>query len=286
MMLWLVIIQASIVSNPELGIAHQATGVRALAMGGAHRGIGTSNDTITLNPAGLAVTRRYCVDLQYSYSPQDRLGHYELSALDSKSSPVAAAVAYSYVHGDPDGLDASIHKTYGSVGFRLTENVALGVTARHIRGSYREDGVLRAVSIYDGDLGLRVSLPWGLAVGLTYNDALEKTVPGFPQASLGAGLSLERGLLVVGSDIEVDVKKSPWRALAYRFGAEYFLAQAFPVRAGFSREEPSTNTGAAKSALSLGLAWVTQQGGVDLSFLQPLKGSPTRRLVMAMKYFL
>ncbi|MCK5689391.1 hypothetical protein KAI87_08980, partial [Myxococcota bacterium] len=43
-------------------------GVRSMGMGGAHRGVGTSNDTLYLNPAGMAVATRYGVETAYQYS--------------------------------------------------------------------------------------------------------------------------------------------------------------------------------------------------------------------------
>ena len=50
--LTLVLTGATIASAEAAGIYDEFRGLRSEAMGGAHRGLGTSNDTLTLNPAG------------------------------------------------------------------------------------------------------------------------------------------------------------------------------------------------------------------------------------------
>src|SRR5689334_11365242 len=75
-------------------------GVRSAGMGGAQRAVGTSNDTLTLNPAGMAVVPRYALELQYAYLPKLGLSHINISAVDSKSSPVAGGVAYTHDKAD------------------------------------------------------------------------------------------------------------------------------------------------------------------------------------------
>ena len=92
-------------ARTEDALAHELEGVRSLAMGGAHRGVGTSNDTIYLNPGGMALVRRYAIELQYGYSPHDRLNQFNISAVDSKSGPVAGALG-GYLTGSNTGAGA------------------------------------------------------------------------------------------------------------------------------------------------------------------------------------
>ena len=80
-------------------------GARSEAMGGAHRGLGTSNDAITLNPAGMMLTKRYSIDANYTYSKQDDLHHFSISLVDSKSGPVAGSDEYVFSRGDHDRAD-------------------------------------------------------------------------------------------------------------------------------------------------------------------------------------
>ena len=64
-------------------------GIRSSAMGGAHRGVGTSNDSIILNPAGMAIKRRYNIDANFSFNKVDNLNKANLSIVDS-TGPIAA----------------------------------------------------------------------------------------------------------------------------------------------------------------------------------------------------
>src|SRR3954469_18063599 len=75
-------------------------GVRSLGMGGAHRALGTSNDTLYLNPAGMAIMKRYSVEASYAYDALFKLTEVGGSIVDSKSGPVAGGVGYTHERGD------------------------------------------------------------------------------------------------------------------------------------------------------------------------------------------
>src|SRR5262245_27093677 len=98
-------------------------------MGGAHRGVGTSNDTIMLNPAGMAIRKRYAIDGSYAYSAQDTLSHISISALDSKTAPVAGALAYTHDRGDHEFSNVEMNRIYMASAYPIFDWLAVGITA-------------------------------------------------------------------------------------------------------------------------------------------------------------
>ncbi|MEZ4272059.1 MAG: hypothetical protein R3C68_11720 [Myxococcota bacterium] len=131
----------------KAGVYQEMKGLRSEAMGGAHRGLGTSNDTLFLNPAGMAMLRRYSVDLLYGYTSIDNLNHISVTAVDSKSGPLAGAVGYTHDRGELNGLDAKFHRAYGAIAYPIFEGVGLGLTGRYVRGDIeRVDGTTEHLS--------------------------------------------------------------------------------------------------------------------------------------------
>ncbi|MBI3179837.1 MAG: hypothetical protein HYZ27_09265, partial [Deltaproteobacteria bacterium] len=97
-------------SSAAAAVSEEFPGVRSAAMGGAHRGLGTSNDTLYLNPAGMSLASRYSVEMDYRFSNFDELYRLAATVVDSKSGPVAGGLGYTYVWGNEDGADPALHR--------------------------------------------------------------------------------------------------------------------------------------------------------------------------------
>src|SRR5947209_18532871 len=77
---------------------------RATSMGGAHAAIATSNDALTVNPAGLAQLRRYHLEVDGLTDPRFPAQALMVSIVDSMSSPVATGLLFSrWGSGQPGG---------------------------------------------------------------------------------------------------------------------------------------------------------------------------------------
>ncbi len=272
------------------GIEDEFRGVRSEAMGGAHRGVGTSNDTLYLNPAGMALFRRYSVEVQYGYSPFDKLTTINASAVDSKSSPVAAGIGYTHVRGDKDGVDAGLHRFYFGAAYAISQHLAFGVTNRYVRGSYNDEksGERQHVDFYTGDIGIMAALAQGLSFGLSYNNVVRTDMPLLARPTLGAGLGLGNSVLTLAGDVELDVRKVDSHHLTYRAGVEYFAGGAFPLRLGYAREPFRKTTGARSNEdlITAGVAWVTKSGAIDLTYKQSFERRRNWAMAAALQFFL
>jgi len=162
-------------------------GVRSLSMGGAHRGLGTTNDTLYLNPAGMALGRRYSVEMGYGYSPFDELTRLNASVVDSKSGPVAGSIAYTHDRGDADGVDAAVHRIYMGAAYPLSEAFALELQPRTSAANLVDNGDRRKLSLYTGDVGIITRLGQGVGVGLTAHNVVKTEMTRLTPLTFGAG---------------------------------------------------------------------------------------------------
>jgi hypothetical protein len=275
--------------HPEEGLARELTGVRSLAMGGAHRGVGTSNDTLYLNPAGMALIKRYSVELQYGYSPFDGITRLNTSAVDSKSGPVAGGLGYTRERSDPENLGLGLNRFYMGAGYALSPAFALGLTGRYLRGAFTDPaGREEVIDLYNGDVGAMLALSNALTLGVSYNNIMKTEHEALAPPTLGFGVGISGTGFVLAGDVEIDRSEHADNAVTYRTGGEYVLAQAFPLRMGYSRLRFLDKKGAERpeNLVAGGLGWFSGSGALDIGFEQSLERAKNWRLLAAFKFFL
>ena len=285
-----VAVGASSAGRALAGPENEIHGARSEAMGGAHRGLGDSNDTLTLNPAGLALTKRYSIDGNYSYSGQDDLHHFSLSILDSKTGAIAGGIGYTVSFGDQAHANVNLHRIYLVTAYPILENLAFGITGRTIRGDYKDaDGKRQNVESYSTDLGLSLALFDFLGIGVVGHNVVTSSRKRLNPPHLGIGLAYKGEALSVATDLEIDLRPRWLGEVSVKAGLEYFLGGMFPLRFGY-RAVPFTRKYSGHRdydhVLGGGLGWVTDTGSVEVSFTQSVVIKKNWDLFAALKFYL
>lgn len=261
---------------------------RSIAMGGAHRGLGTSNDALFLNPAGMVAEKRYSLDGHYAFTNPNRLSHIGVSAVDSTTSRIAGGLAFVHTRGDEDGVDASLNRILLGAAYPVVPNLSLGLTVRHIRGDFREPvtGKRNDVALYSGDVGVLLRLgPWG--AGFVYQNVVETDEPRFTPQLVTGGLSYTAELLTLAADVVVDTETED-NEVRYLVGAEYFIDGVAPLRFGYQRRPYLARDGSEKTEdlLSGGLGYITDSGALEAAFSRSLKRARQWTLSLSIRVFL
>ncbi len=249
-------------------IYHEFYGSRSLAMGGAHRGIGTSNDTLLLNPAGMAVTQRYSVDMQYAYGTGDNLNDLSGSAVDSKSGPVAGGVAYTRNWGNPSRLDATLNRIAVGFAYPFGRSLAIGGTAKTIRGAYTTDAGRQEVDLYTGTLGGTATIGEMLSLGASWENIIKGNAEEqrLVKPVVGLGLGLHLPMVSLGADMVIDTRTQIDKRLTYHVGGEFILYELLAVRGGFHTDMVGPREGTTqRSHVSGGLGLMSQAAALNLS---------------------
>ncbi|OGQ92217.1 MAG: hypothetical protein A2289_26150 [Deltaproteobacteria bacterium RIFOXYA12_FULL_58_15] len=272
----------------DAGVFDEIAGTRSHAMGGAHRGVGTSNDTLYLNPAGMALGRRYTVELNYGYSPFDGLSDLNISAVDSKSGPVAGGLSYTHTRGDGEGVDAGLHRIYIGFAYPLSDSIAVGITGRHVRGTFMEDGKERDLELYTGDVGIMLKLADSFGVGVAAHNVIKEKMTRMVPLTIGAGVSFSTGAFVAAADFEFDTRDSDNELQTYRLGAEYFVGDAFPIRVGFNNAPFTRSDGASKNeyVITAGTGWINNGGAIAISFHRSVERPHNWGFIGSLQFFM
>jgi hypothetical protein len=288
----LVVLLAAGSSARASGPNDALAGDRSYAMGGAHRGLGTSNDTLFLNPAGMAAVRRYGLDIDYGRTGVQDQQFFSFSIVDSKSGPVAGGLAFS--HQGSGAFSGGANHLYLGAAYAISDAIAFGFNVHNVRGGYDDFAAKHyGVNGYSGDVGLMLTLGEVLGLGVSYTNVWRTgdsdTRQLLPQV-LGFGIGSTLGLASLAVDLTVPTNSNPsqYGGTAFHAGLEYFAAGLVPVRLGYSHQRTTQADGSnpVRNYLSGGLGWATPGGAIEISYRRALEAAKDWGFLGALKLFI
>lgn len=236
---------------------------RATAMGGAQAAIATSNDALSVNPAGLAQTRRYHFEIDGLYDAHFPAQAVLVSIVDSASSPVGSGMLFSrWASGQPAGRGEGWSLGFGYSG-RVGQSFYLGGQTKFLR-FHTPDGLVAKWAQDAGVLSRRGSFSWAAVV---QNISTEK-LPLFPltaTAALAWGTDTDWHLAF---DYKVDFSDSNNLKHKAALGGEVLLEEGFALRGG-----ATWDTTASLWWASAGIALLTEKGGLQIVWRRKLSGA-------------
>ena len=243
-----------VAANARAQANSEYIGVRTMSMGGVQRAIGTNNDAIYSNPAGVALGQRYDIELAYQRAHEDGVNHFNASVIDGKSGPVAGGLAYTY--SASGAKNTGLSRLYLPLGAAIGSSLALGVVGKHILGHYEDvAGDKLKPSLWAADVGALAKMSETLHIGLSARNVLRDERSPLQRRDLGAGLAYVAAdnTITLGGDAVWDLDDRT-RSTAWRVGGEYVVEGTFPLRAGF-QHRPYTaadGTNASEKVVSAG----------------------------------
>lgn len=235
---------------------------RATAMGGAHAAIATSNDALTVNPAGLAQSRRYHFEIDGLYDSKWPAQGVLASIVDSASSPVGSGMLFSrWGSGQPGGRGEgfSLGFSYSSA---IGQSLFAGGTTKFTR--YRgPDGLVAKWAQDVGILTRRGNFSWAAVV---QNISTEK-LPLLPLTGVvGVAWGNDRDwhLAIDYKGDFSDTSKVKHKAAV---GVEVLVEDAIALRGGATWDASAHLWWA-----SAGLGFLTEKGGLQLVWRRRVSG--------------
>jgi hypothetical protein len=299
------------------GAAHAQdfVGARALSLGEAYRAIATGNDAIYMNPAGMALVPRYSPELHYQLNLNEEDHQVDASIVDSKTSPVAAGVAYTFQGAQFTKRATLQHTATLALAYPLFDKVfVVGTGLKYVNvwdafvGNY-----LNALS---ADLGFISQIPGGLSfAGVGYNliPIQSARVPLSGAVAVAWDLGPLSALIFGGSpsfgpamnatgttvDDPLGALRGPLSGLTLSFdwhmafltlngiesrlsgGVEYLLFDMFPLRGGYQWVENTDD-----HFVSVGAGFIVPFFGLDVGYQQSVNNLSTRTLAVSLKFFI
>ncbi|HET9451153.1 MAG TPA: hypothetical protein VFO83_09740 [Aggregicoccus sp.] len=244
---------------------------RSYAMGGAYRALGLGAEAVLGNPAALGLWRTYRIEGTGSYDTAVKDGVGSIAVTDAASSMLAAGFSYHYLSLRPEAGRRSGHHTVLGLALPLSQSVFLGASTRYL--VLRGNDSLNAAAV---DAGLLVRLGQSFVTGVSAHN-LVGTDTIFLERYYSAHAGYLAGLFTLATDVRADFtgERTRWN---YGAGLEYILAEAIPVRVGYSYDTFDRG-----SELGTGIGIMSEGGGVDFSYKHDFSDRGSRLLAITLK---
>jgi hypothetical protein len=253
-------------------------GARGLSIG-AYRGLAAGNDGIFTNAASLAARRRYSIETQWIL---DRAGSdtafqsFGGSAVDSQSGAIAGGFAYTHVLSGP--WQGNLFHL--PLAFPLANGLFAGVTGKYQSLDGPAGNQMRAGNVDASAFWKASSL---IGVGASAYNLLDTGHRQIQPRAFGAGVSVgDDRRYHIGADWRGDEHRQGKLTHLYAVGGELVLGDAYPVRAGYMKDETRN-----ASYWSAGIGLFTSSGfAMDLAYRQRFEDPTERTVAVAIKLFL
>ncbi len=258
-----------------------------MAMGNAHRAVGTSNDTLVLNPAGLTSAARYSIDLAYAHGFEDLPSHYHLSVVDSKSTPVAGGLGYTVSRQNGD----TNHRVYLGSAYQVAPMLSMGSTLKYVHGIYTDPtGEKITRDFFTTDLGFIFKPGSAFALGITLHNIVRSHDNPLSTYRMGFATSLTLGPVLFAADVVANGFDFKSKDMTYHGGIEVFLFGLLAIRGGYIGawlpQQHNILEISFQNKITGGVAFVNEIGAIDMAYQQSINGNLTRELIATIKFFL
>jgi hypothetical protein len=261
-------------------------GPREIALGEALRGGATGASAISLNPAGLPLSRDVVFEGGYGYRASDGASLIGVSACDSTSA-MPGCFYYDYAGSNPELEGMSMHRHTHIAGtalaYPLSPRVYLGSNVKYFH--FASDVMNEpAASGFTFDLGTTVRLTDLVNLGVAGYNLWGQDSVQFPRAAGGGVQARPIPILAISFDARwrLDGNQHPAR---YGGGAELFLRTnngqtGFPIRLGALHD-----SGLASTYLSAGFGIASMKYGLDLAARTAVSGASDNMIIASMRFF-
>lgn len=269
---------------------------RSAAFSGAMRAWGSGTAAMFLNPANLAETPAYHIEGVVQLTPEAARQAYGGVIMDSITNKLAGGVSVVGSFVDPEHIDRQTLDVRVGLAYPISDRFLIGLAGRYVRatqlgtgpfgGSKFSGGLIDGegrfpfVSTATFDAGITIKVTEGLAISalgtnLTYpnNGVLPTTI--------GGGIGFSASGFTIEADGVADLNSWGTPTARAMAGAEYVIAERFPIRAGYRWDQ-----GPDQHALSLGFGYVTREFSVEASIRRALDDRGPTTVVLGLAYFL
>jgi len=281
-------------TSPEQGFdLGEVQHPRSVAMGGARTALGTSTNAVWGNPANLPLSRVYHFEGLATWGPEARRQSYGGAVVDSSTNRLAGGFGGTWNMTDPDGMRRQWSDLRLTLAYPLLDKLSVGATGRYLRvnqsvssgplGESLVSGGTRGEAIFNTatiDLGVTLAPIDGLRIGAVGKNLTNPGVAIAPTLFMG-GIGYQTGIVSIEAEGLADFTTHGRAAGRFMLGAEVFLAEHVPLRAGYRFDE-ALNV----HTVSGGAGYVDRRWSIELGIRRDVAATfPATLATLSLRYF-
>ncbi len=281
-------------TSPEQGFdLGEVQHPRSVAMGGARTALGSSTNALWGNPANLPLSRVYHFEALGAWGPEARRQSYGGAVVDSSTNRLAGGFGGVWNITDPNGMRRQWTDLRLTLAYPLIDKLSVGVTGRYLRvnqsvssgplGDSLVSGGTRGEAIFNTatiDLGVTLAPIEGLRIGAVGKNLTNPGTGVAPTLFMG-GIGYQTGIVSVEAEGVADFTTYGRTAGRVMLGAEVFVAEHVPLRAGYRFDEALK-----VHSVSGGAGYVDRRWSIELGIRRDVSATyPSTFASLALRYF-
>ncbi len=245
---------------------------RNVAMGGAYRSLGYGAESVGGNPAAIAMFKRYQVEASGSWDVVSNFLAGSVAVADSASSELATGLTYHIITMGDGETRRTAHVNTLALAVAFGSYVSIGISGRnHIITGYNDTNSITM------NAGIVVRPIEYLSLSVSGHNLIDNFNPDITRYFSFAASGMIGRIFSPAFELKADFNL-PVPRFVVGAGAEFLLAENFPLRAGYSYDGPRD-----VHAISFGVGFFLEGSGVDLAYKHEING-PGRMLALTIKY--
>mgnify|MGYP001066645944 CR=1 FL=1 len=242
----------------------------AIGLSSARRALGSSNDALYLNPAGLARKKAYTLELDFADDLRGSERRFHASITDGQAGPVAGGIGFTYSTAAPrvprEGRARfEGWRLDGALAAKAGDRFAIGVGLKGFVYDLNIDDAPSGerLGLFTVDAGMQILISDSVVLGLVGRNLTRPSQAEVPLEA-GGGLGFQKDAFAIEADV---VYEDFVENIVFTTGTSYTINEMVPIRLGTVYD-----AGQEEFGLSFGLGLEVGRFGLDLAYAQRLTG--------------
>jgi hypothetical protein len=257
-------------------------GPLSLSVAGAFRAAAANNEALLLNPAAMALPRRYQFALVYGLEQSHRIQQVATSVIDSRTSELAVGMSYARGFSSPFGVGGKLDRWALGFAWALNEKLALGMESVYFYGPLALTGEKQHIA--NSTLGSLWRVGDHLRFAIVYHHIVPKFVDLMPP-QLAFGSAVVFPLFKVMADSIWHLRVRHRDNVDVQIGGEVFLWQLLSLRTGYAYASGQSRP-SERHHWHAGLGVVRPEGAIQMGVATGLAPWRFRDMLMSMEFYL
>lgn len=256
-------------------------GSRSFSMSGAFSAIGSTNDALFINAAGMSLyPNRYNIDISHNFRNRDGFNVSAISILDTTTSPLGAGFSFAYMWGEEYGIEKQGYRLDLGFSYPFIERLLWGFDVKYIKIDVdRREDAINAATV---DTGFLIPITKWARVSVFGQNLIYIGRDEVPIKVGGGAMIGSEGSLFFAEDTVLTFLKSGERKITQSIAASLFLGEILSISTGYKYDQ----IGIHNHYISGGVGLFSRAAGVEAGYRQAIEEREDFQILASIKFFM
>lgn len=256
-------------------------GSRSFSMSGAFSAIGSTNDALFINAAGMSLyPNRYNIDIAHNFRNRNGFNVSSISILDTTNFPLGAGFSFAYMWGEEYEIEKQGYRLDLGFSYPFMQKLLWGVDVKYIKIDVdRRENAINAATV---DTGFLIPLTRWARVSVFGQNLIYIGRDELPIKVGGGAMVGSESHLLFAEDTVLTFLKNGERKITQSVATSLFLWEIFSITVGYKYDQ----IGIHNHYISGGVGLFSRAAGVEVGYRQAIEEREDFQILASIKFFM